>query len=118
MQSPFRTWLFALATSMFALDLVFCAFVLFGCWRHSNFQVGFLVIFVLIYLVGVWRLGCRTHEKIHVLFDSGQIETLEKQSALDQVLSATTGMILGGLLTSFVLAGFSLAAISEVLFSH
>jgi hypothetical protein len=69
-------------------------------------------------LVGTWRLGFRTYEQIHILFETRQIEKVEKGSALDKLLGATTSMILSGLFSTFILAGFCLAALAKVLLSR
>jgi hypothetical protein len=117
-QSPFHNSRFLLVACCFVLDLCLCAFVLVGCWRHSNLQVASFMAFVIIFLVAAWRLGFRTHEQIHMLFETGQIGKLEKGSALDKTLSATTGVLLGLLFATFVLAGSSLAALGQVLLSR
>ena len=117
-QSPFHNSRFLLVTCCFVLDLCLCAFVLVGCWRHANLQVALLMAFVTIYLVAAWRLGFRTHEEIHMLFETGQIEKLEKGSPLDKTLGATTGVLLGLLFATFVLVALSLAALGQVLLSR
>ena len=117
-RSAFHNSHFTLITCVFALDLVFCAVVLFESWRRSNLQVAIFMGFVIVFLVGTWRLGFRTYEQIHILFETRQIEKVEKGSALDKLLGATTSMILSGLFSTFILAGFCLAALAEVLLSR
>jgi hypothetical protein len=114
-QAPFHNSQFILITCVFTLDLAFCAFALLESWRHSNLQVAICMAFVIMFLVGTWRLGFRTYEQIRILFETGQIGKVEKGSALDKLLGTTTSIMMSGLFSTFILAGFCLAALAKML---
>jgi len=117
-RSPFRNPFFIVATSTLSIDLLLCALLLAGGWRHLTLLTVSVIAFAIIYLVAMWRLGLRVHEEIHLLFETGQIVKLEKGSPLDRVLRANTNMLIGGLFTTSIMLGFCLAAIGQVLFSR
>jgi hypothetical protein len=76
------------------------------------------IAFAICDLFAIWGLGLRLYEEIHLLFETRQIAELEKGSPLDRILRANTNMLTGGLLATFMMLGFCLAAIGEVLFSR
>ncbi|MGB8540326.1 MAG: hypothetical protein WCD49_01700 [Candidatus Acidiferrales bacterium] len=117
-RSPFRNVLFIIVTCMLGLDLVLCALILIVARRHLTLSTASFIAFVMFYMVAIWILGFRTHEKIRTLFEVRRIEQVETGSPLDTILGAATNMILGGLFAAFVLAGFCLGALGEVLLPH
>jgi hypothetical protein len=117
-QSPFRYRPFIYITIMFAFDLLVCAFIVIWGWRRLGFSTGSYMAFIVVFLVGLWRLGFRVHEQIYIQFVAGRIEKLERGSPIDKVLLATTEMVLGGLSGIGLLTAFCLVALGERIFSH
>jgi len=118
MRSPFCNLFFKAVTCLFALALLCWVLILVGSWRHLTFQVIVLLAFVICFLVAIYGLGLRVHERIHILFESGRIKEFDKGSPFNEVLGATTDMILSGLFLSLALAVFCLAALGKMLFLH
>jgi len=118
MRSPFCNFFFKAVTCLFSLAFLCWALILVGSWRHLTFQVIVLLAFVICFLVAIYGLGLRVHERIHILFESGRIEEFDKGSPLNEVLGATTDMILSGLFLSLALAVLCLAALGKVLLFH
>ena len=117
-ESPFRSFRFKVLTFMFGMDLLMCAMVLIKGWRYLSLSTTFLIALALVYLFGFWSLSLRVHEKIRALFDSAQIEMLERNSPLDKVLSANMEMMLGGLFGALFIFGSFLVVVGKVVFSH
>jgi hypothetical protein len=115
-RSPFRNYFFTMVTGVFALALICWALILVAGWRYLPLQVIILLAFVICFLIAIYRLGLRVHERIHVLFETGQIGKLDKGSPLDKVLGATTNMILSGLFLSLALVVLCLVSLGKVLF--
>ncbi len=117
LRSPFRHQPFLIVTFMFVLDLLACAFLLAWRWQQLSLPPISFIAFVAVYLIAAWRLGLRTHEEIHLIL-AGGTATPEGATLIDKLLRATTNALIGGLIATFMLAGFCLAALGEVLASR
>lgn len=114
----FRSTFFMIITFMLGLDVTLCFLILMKNWHHMSSLAVSFVAFVILFLIATWHLGYKAHEKIRMLFTIKQIDQVERGSALDTVLAATSNMLLGALFAAFLLAGFCLGALGEALSSH
>ncbi len=117
-RSPFCNLFFKIVTCLFVLAVLCWALIVIGSWRHLTFQVIASLSFVICLLAAMCGLGLQVHARIHVLFESGRIEEPNKGSPLNEVLDATTDMILSGLFLSLALAVLCLAVLGNMLFRH
>ena len=113
LQSPFRNSIFKLITARFIFNIVGGLAILYLGWRSSNTGFIFFICFSLVIMVGWWDLSLRTHEEIRGLFISGQIQKVEKNSAMERILICNKRLILGGFAGVLMLMGYMLTALQH-----
>src|SRR6266851_1533738 len=114
-QSKFRSSIFNYGAIVFGMDLLLCTLIIVQSWRHGQltFQMAIYLAFLVFLLLAVWGHGTLTHELIHNLFVSGQMDKLEKDSAFDKVLNAAKRMITVGQFAAFAAVCCALLALGQ-----
>jgi hypothetical protein len=109
-QSPFRSRIFPATTAAWAFVVVNIALVAVHSLRSQNLISLFFSALATIALVATWWGVFRIHKSIRRLFEDGQIEKLEKGSALDKVLHESSALIQSGFFYAFLGFGLGLVA--------
>jgi hypothetical protein len=118
LRSPFRSLYFLIGTISAPLSVILIGLIAMKYWRRLDLVIALLLGLAIVSTFSLWILALRTHQTVHFMLSTGQIERLELGSDLDKILSLAAVITKSGLLYVSLIVMSYLAALAAVVRSR